>query len=1166
MKNFKPLILIRKLFHKYLNLDLSNFDEEGRLHISQPYLARLISYQIQQKVNKNVFPGYLNSFAVLTGLFNYIMKKFDDELSPNSLKSASNYLRVQLSDEEFENLTGEFFRNFPDKTFLLHPEKLGSIKEQFESDAFKEAFIRNLILTFLSNQNRAAEDLKFIFDDEDLVHNSKYIHSIKILEQYFDKIRIEPLRNKSLIEFLFEPIQVSPESLEGQLNFIKENWKEIIPDEIFSQILKAIDLIKEDEKIFQTGFGPGETKVPTFSIEELLGFGDKFKGAFYPITPIEEEKFTPDTDWMPEVVLLAKNIYVWLYQLSKKYNRDLKRLDQIPDEELDLLASFGFNALWLIGIWERSPASRKIKQLSGNPEALASAYSIYDYVIASDLGGEEAFQNLNDRCLIRGIRLACDIVPNHMGIYSRWIIEHPDYFIQTDYSPFPAYSFTGPDLSEHPDYQIRIEDKYWTRQDAAVIFQLIENKTGKVRYIYHGNDGTNMPWNDTAQLNLLKPEVREALYQLILNIARKFSIIRLDAAMTLTQKHYQRLWYPVPGLGGAIPSRTDFSMSTEEFLEKYPKEFWREVIDRINIDKPDTLLLAEAFWLMEGYFVRTLGMHRVYNSAFMNMLKNEENAKYRDLITNTLEFNPEILKRYVNFLSNPDEETAINQFGDGDKYFGCCVMMVTMPGLPMFAHGQIEGFREKYGHEFSRAYYDEQPNTYLVERHKREIFPLMKKRYLFSQVKNFELFDFKNEFGEIIENVFAYSNRNENEAALIFYNNSYSTYYGYIDYSHPKNYGSSESESDKKLISKSLGEALGLKNSEKHFYVFRETRTGFEFIRKGSDFFNEKSYVELKGYEYKVFLDFVELYDYNGELDQFYNSIPVTGVSSIRNELMKFQFSKVVNEVSKILNESFFINSLKDVENSENFVNHYRDLLRSLSIKLKFDRILIELNTLNFYNPFHVLQSFLTRLRRRKSIPKWLENLLLTDFNEKILLVDFRNLFIALFLNELDKYSQLESSARNILTDEMLNQLIDPAERLKVKASQILIKNIESSFNEELSESLVLKRNDLQKILVESLTEKTIQDFININEYEGIFFYSKENFEELLHIISILTLIKQMQRISSFKIKKLKIDDFQKSLKEIADFLKFFKDISEKSEFKFELLKEKLQIIQVSLN
>jgi hypothetical protein len=25
--------------------------------------------------------------------------------------------------------------------------------------------------------------------------------------------------------------------------------------------------------------------------------------------------------------------------------------------------------------------------------------------------------------------------------------------------------------------------------------------------------------------------------------------------------------------------------------------------------------------MMEGYFVRTLGMHRVYNSAFMHMLR-----------------------------------------------------------------------------------------------------------------------------------------------------------------------------------------------------------------------------------------------------------------------------------------------------------------------------------------------------------------------------------------------------------------------------------------------------------------------------------------------------------------------------------------------------------------
>ena len=72
----------------------------------------------------------------------------------------------------------------------------------------------------------------------------------------------------------------------------------------------------------------------------------------------------------------------------------LKDLDEIPDAELDTLARWNFTALWLIGIWERSSASRKIKQMMGNPEAASSAYSLYDYVIANELGGESAFENL----------------------------------------------------------------------------------------------------------------------------------------------------------------------------------------------------------------------------------------------------------------------------------------------------------------------------------------------------------------------------------------------------------------------------------------------------------------------------------------------------------------------------------------------------------------------------------------------------------------------------------------------------------------------------------------------------------------------------------------------------------------------------------------------------
>ncbi len=80
-----------------------------------------------------------------------------------------------------------------------------------------------------------------------------------------------------------------------------------------------------------------------------------------------------------------------------------------------------------------------------------------------------------------------------------------------------------------------------------MVFKRVDRWTGSEKYIYHGNDGTSMPWNDTAQLDYLNPEVREAVIQTILHVARQFPIIRFDAAMTLAKKHYQRLWFPEPG-------------------------------------------------------------------------------------------------------------------------------------------------------------------------------------------------------------------------------------------------------------------------------------------------------------------------------------------------------------------------------------------------------------------------------------------------------------------------------------------------------------------------------------------------------------------------------------------------------------------------------------------
>src|SRR5206468_3690672 len=311
----------------------------------------------------------------------------------------------------------------------------------------------------------------------------------------------------------------------------------------------------------------------------------------------------------------------------------------------------------------------------------ASAYALDDYRVADDLGGEAAWANLSERAGQRGIKLAADMVPNHMGIDSRWVIEHPEWFLSLSEPPYPAYSFNGPDLSPDPSVSITLEDHYWDSSDAAVVFRRRHNASGDTRYIYHGNDGTTFPWNDTAQLDFIQASVREQVIQTILSVARRFPIIRFDAAMVLAKRHIRRLWWPEQGGGGgAIPSRSERTISEEDFERAMPKEFWREVVDRVASEGLDTLLLAEAFWLLEGYFVRTLGMHRVYNSAFMHMMRDEDNAGYRRLMRETLEFDPGILGRFVNFLTNPDERPAAEQFGTGDKAFSAATLLATLPG------------------------------------------------------------------------------------------------------------------------------------------------------------------------------------------------------------------------------------------------------------------------------------------------------------------------------------------------------------------------------------------------------------------------------------------------------------------------------------------------------
>jgi hypothetical protein len=850
--------------------------------------------------------GELFAMGLIDELSHVLIARYRQQIDPGVLAYALDFLSAEIGPQELNRLLLEFTGQFPNVSVFrgeLTAEQW--LNGKTEDLPHREAALEELLLLWLANSNPAFAPFKLLFCDASLREQTPYTDATATLPDYFEtRPPVDP-KLGSLLKALRAPLLASPDSLAGQLEFIRVHWAPVLGQDL-SRVLLAVDVLREDELALWLRFHPagpvwhrngkpgrgGEG----FVGDEYIGFDDdvislpdgtrrRRYDKDYQAPLNEFEAFSADQEWMPTVVLVAKNTYVWLEQLSKTYGRHIHRLDQIPDEELEILARRGINALWLIGLWERSAASRMIKYLGGNTDAVASAYSLKDYRIAEDLGGEQAYRHLKEHAARAGLRLASDMVPNHMGIDSQLVIEHPDWFISRSESPFPVYTFAGPDVSTDSRVEIKIEDHYYDHSDAAVVFRLRHHADGSTRYLYHGNDGTTFAWNDTAQLDYSKAYVRESVMQVILEVARRFPIIRFDAAMVLAKRHVQRLWFPVPGAGGSIPSRAEDAISDEVFNQLMPNEFWREVVDRVAVEVPGTLLLAEAFWLLEGYFVRTLGMHRVYNSAFMNMLRDEENAKYRSYLKKTVEFDPDILKRYVNFMSNPDERTAIDQFGSGDKYFGVSVLLATLPGLPMFGHGQIEGFTERYGMDFKQARLDEYPSEDLVNRHQNLIAPLLKQRHLFAESTQFLLYDFWNEHGTVDENVFAYSNRHGGERALILYNNSYQSSHGTIH--------SSVGYLDKdtgSLKQRSLAQGLNLPNDGATVITYTDTVTGLEYLRRSTELHDHGLALGLRGYQHVALLNWRELRSTAAQpWDQLCDALHGAGVYSVEEALSKLQ-------------------------------------------------------------------------------------------------------------------------------------------------------------------------------------------------------------------------------------------------------------------------------------
>ncbi len=1053
--------------------------ELSALHRQATELAYFYNQRVKEKGGNDwVSPSLLHATAVLHQLYQSVLTHYIAGSEPDYFTRLTNLIS---KNHATSSVLAFFMKEFPSP--LL-------VEQGMPLDFFYEESLRGYFIHQVMLENPAlVKAAKPFVSPEGVIFPQASQALTALLGGHDQSLRSSTAEQRDIFSFLTRPAKLYPDSLLDQITYILEHWDDLLPEALKRKLLRAIDFVQEEQKPHFPAVGAGGKPpmiVPDYSLFES-----------------EYEAFTADRNWMPNVVMVAKSTLVWLDQLSKQYGRTINTLDKIPDEELQQLSEQGFTALWLIGLWERSTASRKIKNYCGNPDAEASAYSLKNYEIAQSIGGWDALNNLRERANRYNIRLASDMVPNHTGIDGDWVIHHSDYFIQQSYPPFPSYTFEGADLSEDPRVEIKIEDHYYDQSDAAVTFRRRDLETGDTTYIFHGNDGTSMPWNDTAQIDFLNPAAREAVYQQIKHVARNFPIIRFDAAMTLAKKHIQRLWYPIPGHGGDIPGRSQYGIDEAEFHRLIPQEFWREVVDRINEELPDTLLLAEAFWMMESYFVRTLGMHRVYNSAFMNMLKNQENQKYRDTIKNTIAFDAEILKRFVNFMNNPDEETAIAQFGDGDKYFGICTLLATMPGLPMFGHGQIEGFREKYGMEYRRAYWDEKPNEHLVGEHYRRIFPLLKRRYLFSGSDFFELFDLWRD-GAVQESAYCYVNGTEHERALIFYNNQYEAVEGTIKESAPKTTGSAE---NKYTTTVSLAEALGLTVGGRRYVIWDSFEDGLTYMRPSLRIFDEGMFVHLRGFATKVLLNIREVEDADGTYGLLYEQIGDSGVADLDQEILALRFSPLYKAMDNLRSKSFY----KEI----------RLMLAGEAAKRSGRKVLLTLG--EAYTHLHAAVEILHPAALR-SLPAPVREVPASEMMEEM--ERYRALFTAenpfarhgaAILDEMETIVAASLFLKPFITEETtVAEALAISDRILLSrffADQLAEEGFEGELGRKVCHSAAIlaacanevttEGADPLTLLSEILLDGGVRAYAQTNEYQGVTWYDKEPMQEIIYLSAI---------------------------------------------------------------
>ncbi|MBN2471118.1 MAG: alpha-amylase, partial [Anaerolineae bacterium] len=366
------------------------------------------------------------------------------------------------------------------------------------------------------------------------------------------------------------------------------------------------------------------------------------------------------THWPQHPTLYEINTWPWLYGLSQQYGQPIT-LGNVPAEVWDDLAAPGFDAIWLMGVWERSPESRRIArehpglQLEYHralpdftPEdVIGSPYAVRRYVTDARLGGPEGLAAARQALAARGMRLVLDYVPNHVARDHPWIMEQPDYFIQG----------SAADRKADPDNWFAAGERVFA----------------------HGKDPYFPGWTDTAQLNAFHPGLRRASADTLIAIGDQCDAVRVDMAMLMVGRIFAGTWGARAGKAPQV-------------------EFWWEIIRQVKAAHPDLIFMAEAYWDME-WELQQQGFDYCYDKRLYDRLAHAGPAA----IQGHLEADPDYQSKLVRFIENHDEPRAAATFSPRQAG-AAAVVAGTLPGARLFHQGQLEGAQIKLPVQLRRRF------------------------------------------------------------------------------------------------------------------------------------------------------------------------------------------------------------------------------------------------------------------------------------------------------------------------------------------------------------------------------------------------------------------------------------------------------------------------------